>query len=172
MDCMKSFIISMDRVNVYSAVGTLKTWAVGAQHFWTIQEVGLSTFRFQGFKNVEIYGVDVVGGIQTDVANVTNGVVVSDWNFEFLIDGQLPLTSGFIDTVPPNFWSIEVETTNSKRFSLSKNTNSLRFANPITSAQSISFEALNAQGIGGQNLLAVSLYMDLSFIVYYKFEGE
>ena len=81
------------------------------------------------------------------------------------------MTSGTV-VAAPNFWNIQTTTTGTKTFALSKNTNSLKFADPIASVTTINFEVLRAQGVGGQTAGVVSLDWDLSFIFYYKFEGE
>jgi hypothetical protein len=105
------------------------------------------------------------------VGAAIGGVVVSDWSFEIFIDGQLPLNNGFIDTTLPNFWSPFIQGPQSQTFALSKYSNSLKFANPIKSPSILRFEVLNAQGIGAQSITP-AFDIALSFIVYYKFEGE
>jgi len=170
MDCLRSFIVSIDQVTTFSGTD-VKTWFVGAQEFWVVEKAGVSTFVPEGFKNIDIYGVDVIGNVSTQKAAGTGGVVVQDWGFELLIDGQLPLVSGSI-TTSPNFWNIQTTTTGTKTFALSKNTNSLKFADPIGSVKNINFEVLRAQGVGGQTAGVVSLDWDLSFVFFYKYEGE
>jgi hypothetical protein len=170
MDCLRSFIVSIDQVTTFSGTD-VKTWFVGAQEFWVVEKSGVSTFVPEGFKNIDIYGVDVIGNVSTQKAAGTGGVVVQDWGFELLIEGQLPLVSGTI-TTSPNFWNIQTSTTGTKTFALSKNTNSLKFADPIGSVKNINFEVLRAQGVGGQTAGVVSLDWDLSFVFFYKYEGE
>lgn len=170
MDCLRSFIVSIDQVTTFSGTD-VKTWFVGAQEFWVVEKAGVSTFVPEGFKNIDIYGVDVIGNVSTQKAAGTGGVVVQDWGFELLIEGQLPLVSGSI-TTSPNFWNIQTTTTGTKTFALSKNTNSLKFADPIGSVKNINFEVLRAQGVGGQTAGVVSLDWDLSFVFFYKYEGE
>lgn len=170
MDCLRSFIVSIDQVTTFSGTD-VKTWFVGAQEFWVVEKAGVSTFVPEGFKNIDIYGVDVIGNVSTQKAAATGGVVVQDWGFEILIEGQLPLVSGTV-TTSPNYWNIQTTTTGTRTFALSKNTNSLKFADPIGSVKNINFEVLRAQGVGGQTAGVVSLDWDLSFIFFYKYEGE
>jgi hypothetical protein len=170
MDCLRSFIVSIDQVTTFSGTD-VKTWFVGAQEFWVVEKAGVSTFVPEGFKNIDIYGVDVIGNVSTQKAAATGGVVVQDWGFEILIEGQLPLVSGTI-TTSPNYWNIQTTTTGTRTFALSKNTNSLKFADPIGSVKNINFEVLRAQGVGGQTAGVVSLDWDLSFVFFYKYEGE
>jgi hypothetical protein len=170
MDCLRSFIVSIDQVTTFSGTD-VKTWFVGAQEFWVVEKAGVSTFVPEGFKNIDIYGVDVIGNVSTQKAAATGGCVVQDWGFELLIEGQLPLASGTI-TTSPNYWNIQTTTTGTRTFALSKNTNSLKFADPIGSVKNINFEVLRAQGVGGQTAGVVSLDWDLSFVFFYKYEGE
>lgn len=170
MDCLRSFIVSIDQVTTFSGTD-VKTWFVGAQEFWVVEKAGVSTFVPEGFKNIDIYGVDVIGNVSTQKAAATGGVVVQDWGFELLIEGQLPLVSGTV-TTSPNYWNIQTSTVGTRTFALSKNTNSLKFADPISSVKFINFEVLRAQGVGGQTAGVVSLDWDLSFIFFYKYEGE
>jgi hypothetical protein len=170
MDCLRSFIVSIDQVTTFSGTD-VKTWFVGAQEFWVVEKAGVSTFVPEGFKNIDIYGVDIIGNVSTQKAAATGGVVVQDWGFEILIEGQLPLVSGTV-TTSPNYWNIQTTTTGTRTFALSKNTNSLKFSDPIGSVKNINFEVLRAQGVGGQTAGVVSLDWDLSFIFFYKYEGE
>lgn len=171
MECLRSVIISINQELTYSTATFVKNWTVGTETYWVIKQTGNSIFNFEGFKNIDVYGVSVVGGIQTVTASALGGVLVDDWNFEIFLNGTLPLANGNT-SVSPNFWAIQTQTNNTKLFALSKNTNCLNFASPIKSVQSISFECLNAQGSGQQTALTAALDIDLSFIVYYRFEGE
>jgi hypothetical protein len=173
MNCLRSFVITTKNTATFSPT-QIKTWAVGAQHFWAGRIAGLSVFDVQGFKNVDIYGVDVIGAVITDLSAgaLSGGVVVEDWGFEIVLGGQLPLVSGVVQTSPSNFWNLQTAGTSAQTFSISKNTNSIKFADPINSVKFINFEALLVQGSGAQTLGSVALDYDISFIVYYKYEGE
>jgi hypothetical protein len=172
MECLRSFVIAFNNASTYSGTPTVKTWLSGTESFWAINLSGSSVFKFQGFKNVDIYGIDVIGDVGTQNAAATGGMIVGDWNFELKIDGTLPLPSGLIDTTGGNYWNIEIDTSNTKTFRLSKNTNSLKFEDPIKSAKLLEFLVLRAEGSGSQTSSTISIDYDLSFIIYYKFEGE
>jgi hypothetical protein len=171
MDCLRSFVINIDRVATYTGVN-VKTWFVGAQEFWMVSDSGTSVYNVQGFKNMDIYGIDVLGYVTTLRTAPTSGANVEDWTFEIRIDGQLPLASGIIQTSPPNYWNIEDSTAGTRTFALTKNTNSLKFADPIKSAQSLNFLQFYSHGSGGQTAGSVALDYSLNFIIYYKYEGE
>mgnify|MGYP006898274700 CR=1 FL=1 len=171
MDCLRSFTITIDQASTFSG-SQVKTWTLGLQEFWSVDITGLSTFRFQGFKNIDVYGIDVIGNVNTQRAAAIGGCNVQDWSFEVLIEGQSPLVSGFVETSPTPYWNISTGNVGSRTFSLSKNTNSVKLAEPIKSAQYLNFERLNAQGDGGQTIGSISLDYKLNFVVYYKYEGE
>ena len=171
MDCLRSFNISINDDVVFSGLD-VKSWAVGAQHFFTMETdaVGdISEFTIQGFKNINIFGICVNGGVVPQIGPLTNSGIVDDWQFEIILDGQLPLISG---TVGTNFFNINPNGSNNKLFSLSKNTNSVSFADPFQSVKKITFNRLLIQGYGLQLLGSIALNYDLNFTFYYKFEGE
>jgi hypothetical protein len=170
MDCLRSFVIGMQNASTYSG-GDVKTWTVGSQVFWALNESGTSLFNFEGFKNVDVYGIDVIGGVGTQQAAGIGGVVVSDWNFEVRIEGNLPLVSGLVQA-SGNFWGITTEAYTTKVFRFSKNTNSLKFSDPIQSVKNLEFLLLRTEGQGAETTGTVSIDYDFSFIVFYKYEGE
>ena len=170
MDCLRSFVIGMQNASTYSG-GDVKTWTVGSQVFWALNESGTSLFNFEGFKNVDVYGIDLIGGVGTQQAASIGGVIVNDWNFEVRIDGNLPLASGKVQAIG-NFWGITTEAYTTKVFRFSKNTNSLKFSDPIQSVKNLEFLLLRTEGQGAETTGTVSIDYDFSFIVFYKYEGE
>lgn len=169
MDCLRSFTIVTRATGTFTTPD-IKQWTTGAnQHFWTCDIDRSSTYNIQGFKNIDIYGVTMIGGITAQVPDVNNGVNVEDFNFGIYFQGQLPLLGGNITS---DYWQIQDTGIEPLRFQLSKNTNSIKFSSPIKSTQFIQFVHLKAQGNGYQTLSTISLDWDLSFTFYYKFEGE
>jgi hypothetical protein len=170
MDCLRSFIVRIDQVQTFTGAN-VKTWTLGLQEYWAVDAGAVSTFVVEGFKNIDVYGVELIGHVQTSTTPPTSGVVVESWAFEIEINGQLPLINGNLGT-GTNSWNLQTTGALAKQFALSNYTNYLTFADPIKSVQDIRFFALAAQGIGGQTIGSISLDYDLSFIVYYKYEGE
>lgn len=173
MNCLKSFVININQVSTFTGTD-VKTWTLGVQEYW-IFEKGVSggstsVYNIEGFKNINIYGIDVIGSVTTQKAAAIGGVIVEDWSFQLKLNGQIPLISGSIGT--PNYWNIESNTSSTQEFNLSKNNNSLKFASPFQSVKSIDFLSLTAQGYGGQTIGTVSLDWDFSFIFFYEYEGE
>jgi len=170
MDCMRSFIIGVRNSATYTGA-SVKTWAVGVQNFWVCEVIGSSVFDIQGFKNIDIYGVKMTGDVQTTTAAATGGVVIEDFAFDIFVNGQIPLVSGATNPVP-NFFNLETTVPGTTRFRLSRNCSEIFFKDPIKSTKFIEFQSLHAQGVGAQTLGTISLDNDLTFVFYYKYEGE
>jgi hypothetical protein len=170
MDCLRSFIISIRQNSTFGGP-QVKTWTIGTENFWSAAIGAVSLYNIQGFKNINIFGVDLVGKVSTDVNSAIGGVVVNDWSFTIRLDGQVPLINGQIIPVP-NFWNIQDTNIDAQTFALSKNTNSAKFATPFQSVKNIEFLILQAEGVGAQTLLNATLDYDFTFTFYYKYEGE
>ncbi len=170
MDCLRSFVISIRQNSTFGGP-QIKTWTVGTDVFWSAAIGGVSNYNIQGFKNINIFGVDLVGKVSTDVAAAIGGVVVNDWSFTIRLDGQVPLINGVITPVP-NVWNIQDANLDAQVFVLSKNTNSAKFATPFQSVKNIEFLILSAEGVGAQTLTNATLDYDFTFTFYYKYEGE
>jgi len=170
MDCLRSFTVSINQNSTFTAPD-VKTWTLGVQEYFVFEISNLSTLIPQGFKNIDIYGVELVGMVQSQKSALTGGCIVDDWNFVIFIDGSIPLLSSIIQT-SPNYWSIQVDGNGPRSFTLSKNTNSVKLLSPLKSVKEIRFEKLQAQGYGGQTVGTVSLDWDFTFMFFYKYEGE
>jgi len=171
MDCLRSFNF---RVNANTNLtSNLKTWSNGLNnHYWAANSGSLgSQYNIEGFKNINIYGIDVIGSVQTLPTAGNGGVIVNDWSIDVLINGQQPLVGGTI-TTSPNFYGINTASLANKVFPLSKYSNSLKFADPFESVKNINLQDTNASGIGWETSLNVNLFWNLNFVVFYKFEGE
>ena len=173
--CMKSFQLQIGQS--FTVTNTLnqsiKTWGTVGQYFWStsfLANSDISVYNIQGFKNIDIYGVKMLG-------NVTGGhggvkcAVVTDWGFNISLDGTPPLISG-IKSTSPDGWGLKSLPPDILTFPLSKTANSIMLSDPITSVKSISFNYMDAQGIGAEFLNQVQLYYALNFTFYYKYEGE
>jgi hypothetical protein len=157
MDCLRSFnFIAAGQSNWVAP--DVKTWFVGAQEFWSFERNGSSTFTPQGFKNIDIYGISLIGNIGTLVAAPLGGAIPTDWSARISINGQLPQIGGVIDVT--NDFNIDNSSPNAK------------FADPIKSVTSIVLNQVKSNGTGGQSSGNVNLLYFFNFVVYYKFEGE
>lgn len=172
MDCMRSFSFAVDLINTVSGATDLKQWATSAgNHYWQVSTGTSSTYNIQGFKNINVYGIDVIGSIQTQTNVGINGAIVNDWMIEVDIDGQQPLVGGFI-TGAPNFYAIDTTNPVNNNYMLGRYSNSVKFATPYLSTKNIILGPTFAQGIAYQTLLALNLRWKMNFVVFYKFEDE
>ena len=167
MDCLNSFSVSLQLQRGYSTGGTnVKTWGTAGNYNWQVLELGSSTnLAIQGFKQIDVYGIEMLGTVYTDVGT-NDGAIVSDFGIELTFTGQAPLVSGISDN---NFWPLTI---NNKAFTLSKYRNQTNMESPISGCSNINFGFFNAQGTGGETLSSVTLDIRLQFNFYYKYEGE
>jgi hypothetical protein len=171
MDCLRSFNFQVDS-NATLTGGNVKTWQTSAgQHFWSASAGTASTYNISGFKNIDVYGVELIGSVQTLTGSGVGGVIVNDWLLDVLISGSPSLIGSSITTTP-NFYSINNTTPQNRIFPMGKTSNSVRFADPYKSVQFIQLGQTYASGWGWETSGTVNLYFKYNVIVYYKFEGE
>jgi len=169
MECLRSFNFAANGQANWTSPD-VKTWFVGAQEFWAFTRGGSSIFNVQGFKNIDVYQIDVIGSIGPQVAIALGGGIPSDWFASLAINGQLPILGG---TIPaPNDFNITTSSPTANSFLLGRFNNSVKFASPIKSVTSIDLNFISANGSGGQTTGNVNLQYAFNFVVYYKFEGE
>jgi hypothetical protein len=169
MECLRSFNFVASGQSNWSGTD-VKTWFVGAQEFWTFERAGSSTFTPQGFKNIDVYGIDLIGNFSTIVGAPAGGAIPTDWNVSLNINGTLPLLGGVI--APTNFWNITDSSPSANNFQLGRFSNKAVFASPIKSVTSFEITGIKANGSGGQTAGNLNISYFMNFIVYYKFEGE
>lgn len=169
MNCLRSFnFISSGSQNLSGA--DIDTWSNGLHNFFIAQRpAGISTFNIQGFKNINIYAIEVQGIVASGI-NTNNSVIINDWSFFISVQGQNSLVSG-LTVGSPNPYNIAIQPTDVE-FSLAKYSPKFTFLDPVKSAKSIKILGLKADGLGAENLLAVNLTWSVNFIAYYNYEGE
>jgi hypothetical protein len=118
MDCLRSFSFRTF-INTNLTGANVKTWTAGAQEYWLASAGTASTYNIQGFKNIDVYGIDVVGNIQSIQSAALGGAIVEDWGIEVFINGQPPLPGGFI-TTSPNFYSISTDNNLNRYYNLGR----------------------------------------------------
>jgi len=172
MDCLRSFSFGVNQINTITGSPDLKQWATGvAQHFWQVNTGTSSTYNFQGFKNLDIYGIDVLGSIQTQANIGINGVIVNDWQIDVEIGGINPQIGASVTGVP-NYYALDINLSENKIYALGKFNPSVKFSQPISGSSFIQLQKTRASGIAYETLGSVNLWTRLNFVVYYKFEGE
>lgn len=168
-NCMNSFLVNINSVYSFDGV-KLRTWGTAGNQHWALYLADsiISTYTIQGFKNINLYSVEMVGMCQTDVANVSGtSCTVNDYGMFLTLDGLLPAVSGVATS--PNSYAIN---SNYNKMSLTKFTNKLIFETPIQSLKSVKFQNLFAHGQNAESSTNINLQVNLTFIFNYKYEGE
>lgn len=169
MDCLRSFnFLASGQANFVAP--EVKTWFVGAQEFWTFERSGSSTFSPQGFKNIDVYKIEVIGNFGTYVVPVLGGAIPSDWSIRIKVNGLPSLLGGVVAVT--NDFNINITPSNTSSFDLGRFKPSVEFTSPFKSVTSFEITKISANGTGGQTAGNVNLQYNLNFVIYYKFEGE
>ncbi len=169
MDCLRSFNFFASGQANWTAPQA-KTWTVGLQEFWAYQRFGSSIFQIQGFKNINVFGIEVIGNVGTLPLSPTGGCIPTDWSVDISINGKVPLIGGVI--APLNDFNITDNVFIANNFNLGRFNPSVQFESPIESVTSLTINSIEANGTGAQNVANLNIKYIFNFIVYYKFEGE
>lgn len=168
MDCYRSFIIGISQNRTFTNTSTqIKQWGTAGNYHWVVSQLGSSVYNIQGYKKIDLYGVEMLGNIQTSLGPNDAGIV-TDYAFQIGINGQVPLLSGEVQS-SPDFWAIDP---NYGIFDLGKYSNKIFFDSPYTGCSSIGFNAISIQGQNGETLNSLNLGIALQFKFIYKYEGE
>ena len=170
MECLKSFSFLSSVVGNVSTGPTLDIYGVSPRISWAYQRGSTgTTFNIQGFKNINIHKIQLVGEFFT--SNATGFACdIDDWIFYIQVNGQSPLVGGNI-TTSPNDFALTYPARN-PIFSLSKFNTTLDFADPITSVRSINILDVRASGLSAQSLTTINIGWYMNFMFYYSYEGE
>ena len=174
--CYNSFAIRIQGASTVAAgnpLTNIRTWGTVGQYYFSLDFTpgGGSIYNIQGFKNVNIYGLGVVGYVSGYANSANKCAVVNDWAINIAINGNPPLISG--KTSPTNDgYGIITAGLPVTRYNLSKYQNSIMLSDPINSVKSITFNSFYANGIGAEFLNEIELYYDLNYTFYYRYEGE
>jgi len=170
MDCLRTFTVTIaGNENIASPQANF--WGLAPQNYWNA-ETGFSTtsrFNIEGFKNINVFKIKAVGDVVSTI-NSTNLVVVQDWTWYIRVGGQIQNVGGNVRATP-NKYLMTIETINPV-FSLDKYNRCIEFEDPINSSKFFEVIGLQATGIGAQNLALLNLQWNMTFVIYYKFEGE
>lgn len=168
MECLRSFVIDINQNRTFTnTTNQVKNWGAAGNYHWVVVQQGSSVFNIEGFKRIDLYGVEMIGSIQTTLGP-NDGAIVEDYQFQLGINGQVPLVGGNVQA-SPDFWNISPTT---GQFDLGKYSNKMMFASPFTGCRSIGFNELKIQGNNGETLNSINLDIRLQFQFFYKFEGE
>jgi hypothetical protein len=166
---MKSFTLNINQNFIFNNTLFTEWNTAGTVLPWTMFDGSAtrkSDFFVQGFKNIDVYGVSMVGTVYPLLAPAQKQALVEDWGVNVLLEGTVPLVNGFFGT---NTFSA---TQGARNVFLSKYQNEFKLIDPIQSVQKISIGALTASGIQNESGLSVDLTFEIALIIYYKLEGE
>lgn len=169
MDCMRSFTLNINQNFVFNNTVFTEWNTVGTVLPWTMFDGSASRksdFFVEGFKNIDVYGVSMVGIVYPLLAPAQKQALVQDWGVSLTLEGTQPLINGFYGTNTFN------ASQGGRTVFLSKYQNEYKLIEPIQSVKKISIAALTASGIQNESGLSVDLTFDVALIVYYKLEGE
>jgi len=138
MSCLRSFNIAITQATTFLApAANVKTWlsAVGGELYWTMDTLVATTqsrFDIQGFKNIDLYGVQVLGGVKSQTSALTSHGVVNSWGFSLYCEAQNSLVNGTIQTAP-NYWALNNANANSRVLTFTNTNPKIEFADPLKS---------------------------------------
>jgi hypothetical protein len=167
MECYNRFQFYISQTKTYdTAGGSLGAWNTLNGSGWVINDATQRTdFLIQGFKNINLYGIKLIGTAYTPVATAAHAIL-EDYSLNFSLTAQTPSISGVYTINDYN----AVSYTNEVR--LSRFQNEIMFLDPIRSLTNISFNIFSAQGYSPQLLTDVRLSLNFTIYFFYKYEGE
>ena len=171
MDCLRSFNFIIAGQANFTAPSFLY-WQIGTQHFWTwdYSSASGSKYLIQGFKNINIFKIELSGDINSSPQFAPYQCIIQNWSLGFEVVGQNSTSVGEVLS-SPNFFQIGEQQTN-PFFRLSKFQPSITFETPIQSAKEIIIKNLFADGIANNTTTSAEIGYIINVTVFYKYEGE
>jgi hypothetical protein len=171
MDCLRSFVVASTLNQSWNLGAKLDTWTVGSQHFWEGSTATEQSFFYvEGFKNINIYGVDLIGDFRTG-GSASSDCIITDWRVTVEFVGQPALVGGEVRPAV-NLLSVNIDTPDINSFQLSRYKTKVEFSSPIQSVTEIKFRDYSAEGYGNESLTQVNVNWNLKYVFYYNYEGE
>jgi hypothetical protein len=171
MDCLRSFNFSIAGQSNFPAPSFLY-WQIGTQHFWTwdYSSASGSKYLIEGFKNINIFKIELTGDINSSPQFSPYQCIVQNWSLGLEIVGQNSTGVGQV-LASPNFFQM-IDQPNNPFFRLSKFQPAVTFETPIQSAKEIIIKNLFADGIANHTTTSAEIGYVINVTVYYKYEGE
>jgi len=171
MNCLESFSFYSSGNDAIGSFEGLVSWGTTASNGWIVNSLGSSsTFNIEGFKNINVYGIEVIGFVGAKTGGGFGGIV-TDWAFTLQVNGTVPQVSGNI-TTSPNYFAMSTSAADLDNVVLSKFKPSIQFASPIQSVKTIQIDELYATGTNLETLGSLRLAWSVTYVVYFKYEGE
>mgnify|MGYP007090450808 FL=1 len=171
MDCLRSFNFALANQSNYDASLGFKYWQINSQHYWLIDQF-LPNVKYlvQGFKNINVFKIEVSGDVNSSPAFDPYEALVQNWKWDLQIVGQNSTNVGILAPAQSPGYMIIQETNPS--FSLSKFQPSIEFETPIQSAKEIRFTNFYCDGIANKTTTSAQVGFVINVTVFYKYEGE
>ena len=186
MECMRTAMFRFQRAifpgitaTSYDAVWSEDEFdlgaAVGGNFYITLDSnYTLQGFIPEGFKNIDVYGIQLSGDIEPRVQTsaYAPGTSVLNWNAKIEIEGTYPILGGSYESnVGPVFNVYQMGSPPQDTFTLTGSNGLLNFYSPIKSVKRISLTGVSLSA-KGQNLIQQQFVANLNLLVNYKYEGE
>ena len=171
MDCLRSFNFALANQSNYDASLGFKYWQINSNHYWLIDQF-LPNVKYlvQGFKNINVFKIEVSGDVNSSPAFVPYECLVQNWKWDLQIVGQNSTNVGILAPAQsPGYMTIQ-ETNPS--FRLSKFQPTIEFETPIQSAKEIIFTNFYCDGIANKTTTSAQVGFVINVTVFYKYEGE
>jgi len=171
MDCVRSFNFTLRNQSNYDATNGFLHWQINSNHYWQIDQF-LPNVKYlvQGFKNINIFKIEMSGDVNSSPAVATYEALVQNWKWDFQIVGSNSTGVGILAPAQsPDY--MDTQDTNPS-FRLSKFLPTISFETPIESAKEITFTNFYCDGIANKSLTSAQVGFRIEVTVYYKYEGE
>jgi hypothetical protein len=171
MDCLRSFNFALANQSNYDASLGFKYWQINSQHYWLIdQSLPNVKYLVQGFKNINVFKIEVSGDVNSSPAFVPYEALVQNWKWDLQVVGQNSTNVGILAPAQNPGYMVIQETNPS--FRLSKFQPSIEFETPIQSAKEIIFTNFYCDGIANKTTTSAQVGFVINVTVFYKYEGE
>jgi hypothetical protein len=177
MSCFRSFILDYD-IN-----GSLSTLSGATNNFYLSNSnpcvatnirmpvspspMNVVEFIPQGFKNIDVYSIKLIGHIASNPSNVNNGVV-DNWGVEINAVGTYGEINGVAGVQAANYSPILQPI----HLGLNNHNPLVEFASPIKSVSNISLQRVLFNAVNLQTATDFSFVSNIGLVITYKFEGE
>jgi len=170
MDCLRTFVINSSLNQNFALGPNFDTWTIGTDRYWFGRTTAaFAQFNVQGFKNINIFGIDCVGDWKSSPGG--SNCLIDNWEVRIDLIGQPSILGG--EVVPlANLLNVNTTTASTNNFILSKYKRKVELSSPVQSVTAIQFQAYTASGHANQSLLSADVNWNLNFVFYYQFEGE
>ena len=171
MDCLRSFNFTLRNQSNYGASEGFLYWQINSSHYWLIdQSLPNVKYLVQGFKNINVFKIEMTGDVVSSPAFATYEALVQNWKWDLQIVGQNSTGVGTLAAAQNPDYMITQET--NPNFRLAKFQPAITFETPIQSAKEITFTNFYCEGIANKTTTSAQVGFVINVTIFYKYEGE